>query len=121
MLPPLSTKWRREWQENQYKLLTTQALELKQQLSARTTWMKYKLICFSINRLLNHEKNKIVSRHKKDLASLIDPKQTSDGITENHNEIFTRRQFQKIYKETNPEEIHLEQLLDIQEKLLNIK
>ena len=68
------------------KLLTTKALELKQQLSATTTWTKYKLICFSINRLPNHEKNKIVSRHKKKLARLIELKRTSDGIADNPNE-----------------------------------
>jgi hypothetical protein len=45
--------------------LTTETTELTHQLSQRTTWMKYKLICFSINHLLSFEKTKIVRRHQK--------------------------------------------------------
>ena len=66
--------------------LTTGTTELKHQLSQRTTWMKYKLICFSINRLLSSEKTKIVCRHQKKLSVLTALKRTSDGITENLNE-----------------------------------
>ena len=49
--------------------------------------MKFKLICFSINRLLSSEKTKIIRRHQKKLISvLIELKRTSDGITDNPNE-----------------------------------
>ena len=67
--------------------LTTETTELKHQPSQRTTWMKYKLICFSFNRLLSSEKTKIVRRHQNKLPVLTALKRTSDGITENPNEI----------------------------------
>ena len=63
--------------------LTTETTQLKHQLSQRTTWVKFKLICFSINCLLSSEKTKIIRRHQKKLSVLIELKRTSDGITDN--------------------------------------
>ena len=48
--------------------------------------MKFRLIYFSINRLLRREKNKITNRHKKKLSTLIELKRTADGIEDNPDE-----------------------------------
>lgn len=66
--------------------LKTTTSELRQLLRSRTTWMKFKLICFSIGRLLQQEKRNILSRHNKNLKTLIDLKRISDGITDNPND-----------------------------------
>ena len=44
--------------------------------------MKFKLICFSINRLLSSEKTKIIRRYQKKLSVLIELKRASYGITD---------------------------------------
>ena len=48
--------------------------------------MKFRLICFSINRLIRRLKNKITSRHKNKLSTLIELKRTADEIEDNPNE-----------------------------------
>ena len=58
----------------------------KQQLPQHTTWLKYRLICFSINRLLSLEKKKITRRHQRKLGVLLELKRTSEGIMDNPNE-----------------------------------
>jgi hypothetical protein len=66
--------------------LKKQCDDLKHELSGQTTWMKFRLICFSINRLLGIEKSKITSRHDRKLNTLIELKQTADAIEENPND-----------------------------------
>ena len=66
--------------------LKKQCDDLKHELSGQTTWMKFRLICFSINRLLSTEKSKITSRHDRKLNTLIELKQTADAIEENPND-----------------------------------
>ena len=48
--------------------------------------MKYRLICFSINRLLPLEKKKINHRHERNLRVLLEIKRTSEGSMDNPNE-----------------------------------
>ena len=48
--------------------------------------MKFRLICFSINRLLGNEKSKVTARHERKLNTLIELKQTADAIEENPND-----------------------------------
>ena len=62
------------------------ALKLVQQLSSCTTWMKLKLISFSVDHLIHHEKSKISSHHKKKLFTFIQLKITANGIQDNPNE-----------------------------------
>ena len=66
--------------------LKKQCDDLKHEQSGQTTWMKFRLICFSINRLLAIEKSKITSRHDRKLNTLIELKQTADAIEENRND-----------------------------------
>ena len=66
--------------------LKRQCDDLKHELSGQTTWMKFRLICFSINRLLGNEKNKVTARHERKLNTLIELKQTADAIEENPND-----------------------------------
>ena len=47
--------------------LSTLTHDLKQQLRSRTTWMKFQLICFAVNRTLEYEKKTIVNRHNRKL------------------------------------------------------
>ena len=47
--------------------LSTSVREIRGQLTSKTTWMKFKLICFSIRRLQNEERKKIQLRHDKKL------------------------------------------------------
>ena len=47
--------------------VSTNELSLRQ----CTTWMKYQIIKFSINRLLDQEADKIEKRHQKKLEALI--------------------------------------------------
>ena len=65
---------------------TNEVDTLKQQLPQHTTWMKYRLIIFSINRLLSLEKKKIIHRHQRKLSVLLELKRTSEGIMDNPNE-----------------------------------
>ena len=64
--------------------LTTQTTDLNNYTNV--TRMKFRLICFSINRLLRCEKNKITSRHKMKLSTLLALKRTADGISDNPKE-----------------------------------
>ena len=54
-----------------------------------TTWMKYQIIKFSINRLLDHEATKITKRHQRKLDALIINKRIHDGVKENPNDLIT--------------------------------
>ncbi|XP_066913068.1 uncharacterized protein [Clytia hemisphaerica] len=56
---------------------------------SKTTWMKYKLILFSINRLQDNICKKTKSRHQKKLDALIINKRVLDGIAPNPNSIIT--------------------------------
>ena len=75
-----------EEKRSDIKRLSTKTLELKQELSFRTTWMKFKLLIFSINRLLRADKNRITARHNRKLRTFIELKNISAGIQENPNE-----------------------------------
>ena len=66
--------------------LTNETLNLKKDVSTETTWMKFKLICFSINRLLRQDNNETVRRHQKKLSTLIHLKRTAECLTDNPNE-----------------------------------
>ena len=58
-------------------------------LRESTTWMKYHVIKFSVNRLLNQEASRITERHQMKLDKLIVKKRIQDGITENPNNLIT--------------------------------
>ena len=66
--------------------LSTLIQNLKQQLRSRTTWMKFQLICFAVNRTLEYEKKKIIKRHSKKLHVLVSLKRSAEGLEENPND-----------------------------------
>ena len=66
--------------------LSTLTHDLKQQLRSRTTWMKFQLICFAVNRTLEYEKKRIVNRHNRKLQTLVSLKHSAEGLEENPND-----------------------------------
>ena len=60
--------------------------ELKATILQTTTWMKAKLIIFSVNRLMNQEKKKIGQRHSNKLQRLLDMKSVAEKLETNPNE-----------------------------------
>ncbi|XP_066930298.1 uncharacterized protein [Clytia hemisphaerica] len=74
---------------SELKILRTKYKNCKTDLMNKTTWMKYKLILFSINRLQDNICKKTKSRHQKKLDALIINKRVLDGIAPNPNNIIT--------------------------------
>ena len=64
-------------------------MEAKCTLLSATTWMKGKLILFSVNRLQQKISNETKSRHNKKLDALVINKRIFDGIKPNPNNVIT--------------------------------
>ena len=61
--------------------------ELKNAIFDKNTWMKVRLIVFSVNRLLAGERKKTTTRHSHKLQRLLDMKTASERLETNPNEV----------------------------------
>ena len=75
--------------KEQLSYLKTRVSENDSSLRECTTWMKYQIIKFSINRLLEQEADKTTKRHQKKIDALIINKRVRDGISNNPNNLIT--------------------------------
>ena len=74
---------------SELKILESECNKLKQSLLDSTTWMKGKLIIFSINRLQNSICSQTKERHQKKLDVLVVNKRIMDGVKPNPNSVIT--------------------------------
>ncbi|XP_066924963.1 uncharacterized protein [Clytia hemisphaerica] len=74
---------------SELKVLRKQHNDSKNTLMSKTTWMKYKLILFSVNRLQDNICKTTKTRHEKKLDALIINKRVFDGIAPNPNSLIT--------------------------------
>ena len=71
------------------KTLTLSASESLKSIHDSTTFLKYHLIKYSVNRLINQETSTIKVKLDRKFDALIVEKRIRDGINENPNELIT--------------------------------
>ena len=79
--------------------LKSKTNNLKTEICSKAAWMRAKLICISVERLLHKEKSKILRRHSKKFQHLLDMKTTADDLQSNPSDVILNLSGQDLSKE----------------------